>query len=261
MVSSLLDQPTQVKDFFTEHGYYLAKGVFSPTEVLALEAEFDRIVAQLLQAGEEVNARWGGEQMDKLGAAGTVVIHTHNVQMFSATWLKALVHDRFLAYAQAILGPDVILHHSKLFQKPAERGAPFPMHQDWDYFPTEKDSMIAGIIHVSPATDPMGRLRVVPGSHKLGRVQGTSGWSENDILAKYPLDSALPLEAEPGDVAFFHYFTLHGSKPNTSDQTRKTVLVQMYAGDDRVEEGNTHPDARLALSGWNHAATRNRANL
>ena len=35
---------------------------------------------------------------------------------------------------ERLFGDDVILHHSKLFQKPAEQGAPFPMHQDWAYF-------------------------------------------------------------------------------------------------------------------------------
>ncbi len=44
------------------------------------------------------------------------------------------------------------------------------------------------------------------------------------------------LEADPGDVVFFHYFTLHGSKQNVSNRIRKTVLTQLYAGDDRVED-------------------------
>jgi len=60
---------------------------------------------------------------------------------------------------------------------------------------------------------------------------------------------------------FFHYLTVHGSKPNRSPKTRKTVLVQLYAGDDRVEDGNTHPDEKLVLSGWNHHATRSNVNM
>jgi ectoine hydroxylase-related dioxygenase (phytanoyl-CoA dioxygenase family) len=79
------------------------------------------------------------------------------------------------------------------------------------------------------------------------------------LLKQYPIENATPLEAEPGDVVLFHYFTLHGSMPNRSSETRKTVLVQMHAGNDRVEEGNAHPNERLVLSGWNHFATRNLA--
>jgi ectoine hydroxylase-related dioxygenase (phytanoyl-CoA dioxygenase family) len=136
------------------------------------------------------------------------------------------------------------------------------MHQDWEYFPTIKDTMLAGIIHVSKADDEMGCLRVYPGSHKLGRHPNMSGGTkeENPLLRDvYPLEKATVMEAEPGDVLFFHYCTLHGSMPNRSQNTRKTVLVQMHAGHDAVEEGNTHPNARLVLSGWNHGARRSTA--
>jgi len=244
---------------FTRDGYFVARGVFGPEHVTELEAEFDRIVAQILSTGEQVNARWSGPAMQEAADQNLVVLHTHNVQQFSAAWTRALLHPPFVQVACEILGPDVILHHTKLFQKPSETGAPFPMHQDWTYFPTIKDSMMAAIIHVSPATDEMGCLRVYPGSHRLGRVEGSSGQIPSDVLANYPLENATVLEAEPGDVVFFHYFTLHGSMPNRSNQVRKTVLVQMYAGDDRVEHGNGHPDERIVLSGWNHHATRSRS--
>jgi ectoine hydroxylase-related dioxygenase (phytanoyl-CoA dioxygenase family) len=249
-----------VQTFFAENGYYLAKGVFNPEELAELERDFDRLVGQLVGSQEHINATWSGPEMERLGAAGTQVLHTHNVQQFSAAWTRALLNERFLEVAGAILGPDVVMHHTKLFQKPSEKGSPFPMHQDWTYFPTVKDTMMAGIIHVSRATDEMGCLRVYPGTHKLGRIEGTSGQIESDMLSKYPIEGATPLEAEPGDVAFFHYFTLHGSLPNRSSEVRKTVLVQMHSGDDQVEEGNTHPNARLCLKGWNHAAKRSTAN-
>jgi ectoine hydroxylase-related dioxygenase (phytanoyl-CoA dioxygenase family) len=124
------------------------------------------------------------------------------------------------------------------------------MHQDWSYFPTVKDTMMAGIIHVSNATDEMGCLRVYPGSHRLGRRAESSGMSASDdnFLKEYPIEKALVVEAEPGDVLFFHYFTLHGSMPNRSQKVRKTVLVQMHSGDDSIEDGNSHLNERLVLS-------------
>lgn len=250
----------KVRSFFEENGYYLAKGVFSKLEVSELEAEFDRIVRQLVASNEDLNARWSGPEMDRIGAAGTVVLHTHNVQQYSAAWSRALLHHRFLEVAESILGPDIVLHHTKLFQKPGEKGAPFPMHQDWEYFPTIKDTMMAGIIHVSSAMDEMGCLRVYPGTHKLGRVAGSTGNTESEMLQNYPLEGATPLEAEPGDVVFFHYFTIHGSMPNRSQAVRKTVLVQLHSGDDRVEDGVGHPNERLVLKGWNHHASRSSAN-
>ena len=238
-------------------GFYVARGAFSLGEVRELEGDFDRIVDQMSASGEHNNATWTGPEMQRIATKNAVVLHTHNVQQYSALWMRALMSDGFLNPAREILGNDIVLHHSKLFQKPAEEGAPFPMHQDWTYFPTENDTMIAAIIHVSRATDEMGCLRVYPGSHKLGRVENTSGQNASQLLSEYPIENATPLEAEPGDVVFFHYFTLHGSMPNRSNEVRKTVLVQMHSGSDRVEDGITHPNERLVLSGWNNFATRN----
>jgi ectoine hydroxylase-related dioxygenase (phytanoyl-CoA dioxygenase family) len=87
------------------------------------------------------------------------------------------------------------------------------------------------------------------------------GSSESNILKDYPLEKALIVEAESGDVVFFHYLTLHGSMPNRSQKIRKTVLAQLHAGDDMIEESNKHPNARLALSGWNSLAKRSLAAI
>lgn len=247
---------SDIKDFFEENGYYHARGVFRPDEVAALERDFDGIVGQLTASGEAIDATWDGGQTDKIAAKGDVILHTHNVQKYSRTWLNAFLNPRFLDVASAILGDDIILHHSKLFQKPSEHGSPFPMHQDWPYFPTLHDTMIAGIIHVSEATDQMGCLRVYPGSHRLGRVEGANGRQQNDVLDQYPIADATPVECAPGDVVFFHYFTLHGSMPNRADRTRKTVLCQLYDGRDAIEPGCPHPDERMVLRGWNHTISR-----
>ena len=254
---------SEISEFYNQNGYYLAKGVYSPAEVAELESDFDQVVRQLQGSGEVVDGRWGGAAINKIGPANTVVTHTHNIQMYSAAWIRAFLHPRFLEVSQAILGPDIVLHHTKLFQKPAEKGAPFPMHQDWSYFPSEKDTMMAGIIHISNATDEMGCLRVYPGSHRLGRKTESSGQVDNEdnFLKDYPIEKALVVEAEPGDVLFFHYFTLHGSMPNRSQKVRKTVLVQMHSGHDKIEDDNKHPNARLAISGRNYHARRSHGNL
>ena len=248
-----------LQEDFDRDGFVHVRGLFQPDEVAALEADFDRIVAQLVSSGEDVDATWDGGEAAKIAKAGDRILHTHNVQKYSRVWLNAFLNDRFLDVVEALIGPDIILHHSKLFQKPAEAGSPFPMHQDWPYFPTLKDSMIAGIVHVSRATDEMGCLRVYPGSHKLGRVEGADGRRQNDLIDSYPIEKAQVIEAEPGDVIFFHYFTLHGSMPNRSEAVRKTVLCQLYAGSDQVEPGNRHPDERMVLRGWNYHASRKAA--
>ncbi len=246
---------------FREEGYCIVKSLFNNTELDAMEAEFDRIAEQIQTADESIDATWRGASIAKIKSKGDQVIHTHNVHRYSTVWLQTIQNRRFLDVVEELIGSDIVLNHTKLFLKPPEKGSPFPMHQDWTYFPTVKDSMIAAIIHLSIATDEMGCVRIYPGSHRLGRVLGTGGQTdtEQEMLMKYPIESATVLEAERGDVVFFSYFTVHGSMPNRSAKSRKTVLVQMYAGDDQVEERISHPDERLILRGWNHQMTRGRA--
>lgn len=250
-----------IKSYFEEHGYYHAKKVFNEVEIKELEIEFDKIVNQLKASNEEINATWKGSETKKLIQAEDQILHTHNVHKYSSKWLDAFKHPKFLTIAQSILGDDIILHHNKLFQKPAEKGSAFPVHQDWSYFPTINDTMIAGIIHLTKTTVDMGCLRIFEGSHKLGRLLNANGQTEqkNEVLKNYSIEKGTKIEAEAGDVLFFHYFTLHGSLPNRSQKTRKTVLVQMHSGNDKVEESNKHPNENLVLSGWNYFATRNLA--
>ena len=246
---------------FARDGYCVAHGVYSDQMLLQLEEDFDRIVAQLQRSGENVNARWRGENMDALDGGASTIIHTHNVQRYSARWLQALQDDRFLAVAQSLLGPDIVLHHTKLFQKPPTSGAPFPVHQDWSYFPTKFDTMIAATLFLSDADEDAGGMRVYPGSHRLGRLQNSSGMQSSESLEPYPLAQATPIDARRGDVLFFSYFTLHGSLPNRSNNPRKTVLAQLYSGSDYLldNSASAHVDEQLVLAGWNHCMSRARA--
>lgn len=264
-MAAVPNESQPIGEFFNEQGYYLAKGVFSAETIRTLEDEFDRIVQQLEASGENINARWESEYTDELDGGASRIIHTHNVQRYSATWLAALQDPRFLDIVECLVGQDIVLHHTKLFQKPPHEGAPFPVHQDWSYFPTRDDSMIAAIIFLSDADEESGGLCVFPGSNKLGRLENSAGQTAGDMLSssaelasKYPLEDALAITAQPGDVVFFSYLTLHGSTPNRSEKNRKTVLVQMYGGHDRVLEnaGVNHVNEKLMLRGWNHQMQR-----
>ena len=242
---------------FKEKGFCLEKNVFTPDAVQILSSEFDRIVSQLQRSGEYINARWGSELTKDIEQSETQVIHTHNVQSYSAEMMAMIQSKIFLDNVEKLIGPDIILHHSKLFLKPPGNGSAFPLHQDWSYFPTEKNSMIAAVIHLSESDEEMGCMRIVPGSHKLGTIEKTDGHSfVKGVHDRYQLEDAEPIIVGPGDVVFFHCCSLHGSLQNVSKRPRKTVLVQLYSGTDRVVEGNRHTNVQLVLRGVNHFATR-----
>ena len=70
----------------------------------------------------------------------------------------------------------------KIILKPPKVGSTFPLHQDWSYFPTQKNTMIAAMVHISDSTKEMGCLRLVPGSNKLGRIKNSM---DTHLLRKF----------------------------------------------------------------------------
>ncbi|MFL2983781.1 MAG: phytanoyl-CoA dioxygenase family protein [Candidatus Neomarinimicrobiota bacterium] len=243
---------------FNKNGFYLARGLFNEKKILTLEQEFDKIVNQIKISDENINARWGSTLTKKIENINSLVLHTHNVQSYSYKMLKMIQNKKLLDITESIIGYDIILHHSKLFLKPPLIGSAFPLHQDWSYFPTKKNSMIAAVIHLSEANKGMGRIRVVKGSHKLGKINNSDGHSySKKIHDKHNLDSATAIQAQKGDVLFFHCCTLHGSNSNKSKKPRKTILIQLYSGKDKIEK-SSHSNLQLTLRGWNYHATRNR---
>ena len=242
---------------FKEKGFCVINNLFTSDIVDTLSSEFDRIVSQLQKSGENINARWSSELTKDIEQSETQVIHTHNVQSYSAEMMAMIQSKIFLNNVEKLIGPDIILHHSKLFLKPPGNGSAFPLHQDWSYFPTKKNSMIAAVIHLTESDERMGCMRIVPGSHRLGQIEKTDGHSfVKGIHDRYQLEDAEPIIVGPGDVVFFHCCSLHGSMQNVSKRPRKTVLVQLYSGSDRVVDGNRHTNVQLVLRGVNHFATR-----
>ena len=126
----------KVSSTFNEQGYYLARGLFSQRAISYLEKEFDKIINQMNASNENINARWGSELTRTIEDPKSMVLHTHNVQSYSQKMLNMVQNKHLLDVVESLIGPDIILHHTKLFLKPPKIGSAFPLHQDWSYFPT-----------------------------------------------------------------------------------------------------------------------------
>jgi ectoine hydroxylase-related dioxygenase (phytanoyl-CoA dioxygenase family) len=212
--------------FYRENGYVLVPGLFA-AEAAELRNECHAL-AERLSKNEDLDATWGSARKAVMGAMATKILHCHNVQFYSAALTRLMTDPRLTEYAAAIIGSEnVQLHHNKMFIKPPEKGSPFPMHQDKPFFPHERDSMIAAIVHFDDAPLEKGCLRVVPGSHKLGDLPHDGDGAWHLPFEQYPVEEALPLPAKAGDVLFFSYQTIHGSGINTSSEARTTLLIQM----------------------------------
>lgn len=226
--------------FYQQNGYIHVPGLLTPDEAAGYRAELHALAERM----GPTDGTWAS-----MKDAGTSLTHAHDVHFRSAAITRLLVDPRLTRIAQAIIGPNVQLHHNKFFIKPPERGSAFPMHQDYPYFPHRDHSMIAVIIHFDDAPEEKGCLRVYPGSHRLGPLPavGADHHQPGDL---YPLAGATPIPAKAGDAIFFSYLLVHGSGLNLSDEPRTTLLIQLRdPTDEPLSGGHASRGQGMMLSG------------
>lgn len=226
--------------FYQENGFIHVRGLLAVGEAADYRAELHALAARQGQSDGTWNSVQGG---------GTSITHSHDVHFKSAAFTRLLTDPRVTGIAQSIVGPNVQLHHNKMFIKPPEKGSPFPMHQDYPYFPHERHSMIAVILHFDDAPEEKGCVRVYPGTHKLGPLDavGQDHHLPEDI---YPIAGATPIFAEAGDAIFMSYLLVHGSGVNVSSEPRTTLLIQMRDPEDvPLTQGHASRGQGMMLAG------------
>jgi Phytanoyl-CoA dioxygenase (PhyH) len=123
--------------------------------------------------------------------------------------------------------------HSKLMQKEPKVGGAWEWHQDYGYWYKNQfmfpDQLISVMVALTEANKQNGCLQIIPGSHKLGRVNhGFAGEQVGaDMVMVENALKTMPLlycELEPGDTLIFHSNLLHRSEANLSDRPRWSII-------------------------------------
>jgi len=218
---------------FAENGYVLLPGRFSAAECNSLRVEADAIVAHLSRQGN-LDATWPGAWRER--EDGTRVLSVHGMHMLSAAFTRMMADPRILDPIEEIIGPDIQLHHMKMHHKPAGEGSPFPLHQDYPYFPHELETMLAAVVCLDAADAESGGFCVVPGSHRLGALESVTDGSYFLPPEEWPLTRGVAVNAAQGDLLLLHYKVVHGSYPNRSPRDRRIVLFQYRSPHDRPLE-------------------------
>ncbi|XP_047470682.1 phytanoyl-CoA dioxygenase, peroxisomal-like isoform X1 [Penaeus chinensis] len=218
------------KKFYDDNGYVVID-VLTKEQTDELSRDYDDIFKR--KADSNLEATWQGDWNKKAGV--TQVQSIHGLQMHSAAFTRLLLHEKMLDACEDVMNTsDILLHHTKAHLKPPGTGSPFPMHQDYHYFPFKNDSMIAVFVSLDDADPQNGGLCVYPGSHKLGPQEDCSsvpGWHYLS-QEKFPIEKATPLTLKRGQVVIFSYLLIHGSYDNTSDRVRRMFLIQLMGADD-----------------------------
>ena len=187
----------------------------------------------------------------------------HPVTQSDVYW-QAATSNAVLDCVEALIGPNIKFHHSKLNMKAKMGGAEIGWHQDFAFFPHTNFDLIACGIALDDSTLENGCLMVVPGSHdklfshrdKAWQFQGKIIDPEEEINTA----GAVAVEMQAGDMSIHHACTVHGSSQNTSNDPRRLLIFQYAACDaivldhhplanefsERVIRGQPAKHARLA---------------
>ena len=143
--------------------------------------------------------------------------------------LRLYGHPQLLKVAQAINGVDFAPFGDSIWIKEPGLGTSVAWHQDgtthWGKPCWDEDIHGFNFMAQLCRTTPENALWVVPGSHKLGKV---------DIKARVDahgsdcLPDAVPMLCAPGDVAVCNRQALHGSFANTSADRRVSVVFGFH---------------------------------
>ena len=85
---------------FEKNGFVIKKGLFSDEDIKIHTREFDKIVNQLKDSKENINARWGSTLTSNIEHKDSMVIHTHNVQNYSYVMLQMILNKMLLQFVK-----------------------------------------------------------------------------------------------------------------------------------------------------------------
>ncbi|PKW16770.1 phytanoyl-CoA dioxygenase family protein [Saccharopolyspora spinosa] len=117
------------------------------------------------------------------------------------------------------------------FIKPAEKGKPTAFHQDWPYWPFDRQGALTIWIALVDLPAESGTLQFLSGSHRAGPLGQFNRVPGDDIRNAYPsLSDDFPVAAgkalKAGDATVHMDMTVHGSGPNETEHERAAYTAR-----------------------------------
>ena len=223
---------------YRREGYAIIRGLFTPDEVRAISAAADQIHAEGVRHGRSFRH---GNLFYNVADDESGAPQVRMVQWFSyhQPVLNAVRLDpRMAALLEPLLGPDLKQIINQIHWKGPGGGSEFAWHQDAQFrepaeaFRNLADAYVQTGLAIDPHTSESGCMRFLPGSHRNGDLQLETprevlGVALNDSVLKaagLSPEDAVEVELDPGDVALWSPFLVHGSGVNRSDHQRRLYV-------------------------------------
>ncbi len=218
---------------FEQQGFLVVEDVFSASEVARMREAFERLEATARELRETTLVD-GSQFVVDVPGGGRHRIHRVVWCGGAAPALSEFGQDpRLVSMATQLLGASTAeqLINQAHFKFPGDQVA-FEWHQDSKHrrYGTDLWTDINGtgsFVETATAVDPMalqnGPLQFIPGSHRQGHISPDPDTGQLPE-ASYDPAQAVTVTMEPGSVALFGPYVIHGSPPNRGDRPRRLFL-------------------------------------
>ena len=210
---------------YNKDGFVIVRGLFEESELEPLQRAYSE------------DPTINGSTYGMVGESG--IPHPINIWIDCGDDIIGMIPrmDRTVNAVELLLGEACYHWHSKITVKPPHCPAPIGWHQDfggWYEDGVLFPRMLSMGLAVEPATREKGCLQVVPGSHRMGRIDHRANDNGPDTLS-IRVDEAKRVlgleycELDVGDAVFFDCNTLHGSGSNDTDTARLMIFSSYNA--------------------------------
>ncbi|WP_017595614.1 phytanoyl-CoA dioxygenase family protein [Nocardiopsis potens] len=237
----------------------------APEEVAAMRRDGFHFPIEPLTEKEAAAARADCEEylgiVDRVGGFLSVYRYFPKIHLFNMWAYEIARNERILAAVRSLIGPDVLVWGSELFQRKAGGGSSLAWHQDSVYYGLDgvEEHAVRVWVALTPANEANGTLRFSRGSHLLGPQEHAFG---GDTLAdkmrgeevRIDIDpgSEVAVELRAGQASMHSMLVAHCSGENTSGEDRLNFAVD-YVSPKVVP---ATPDSALLVSGADHGRFR-----
>jgi ectoine hydroxylase-related dioxygenase (phytanoyl-CoA dioxygenase family) len=229
--------PAYISDFRRD-GYAIVRGLFSRQEIKEIAAATDQLYAEGVAHGRSfrhgnlfynVAADESGEPLVRM-----VQWPSYHQQLLNAVRLDG----RLAAIVEPLLGPNLKQIINQVHWKAPGSLGDFAWHQDsrsrrpaWAYR-NLADSYIQTGLAIDPHNPESGGMRFIPQSHARGdlgmdcsrKALGTPLEDETLEAIGFSAADAIDLTLEPGDLALWSPYLVHGSGHNRAAHRRRFYI-------------------------------------
>ncbi len=244
---------------YREDGFFIARGLFAPDEVILLRAHY-----MALRTGQEHPGDYAGVPVERImgdsAKTGDLLfedrpdplkqyprmIHMHRWDEISLRWL---LDERLRDHLVALLGREPYAVQTMLyFKPPGARGQ--ALHQDQYYLKVQPGTSMAAWLALDDCDEANGCMQMVKGSQNwdvLCTIPADTTQSFTDVTVPLPPGvKPTPAIMKAGDVLFFNGQIVHGSYQNTTtDRFRRSLIGHYIVGEAEKVAQFYHPALRL----------------